>query len=226
MKLQSLLFLLFPRILLSGNIASAQQMGNPPQKAYFSTGIDGYILSTTLKQRTGESLNLSTPRFTGFVNIGVHINYDFSRHSGIYTGLGIKNIGFIEKFNNPDYTIKHRVYTIGVPLGLKLGDVRYGSYLIVGGGLDLPFNYREKAFEKRSDKQKFNEWFSDRTPAVMPYVFVGVHLRPLLAFKLQYYPANFMNRDFTVNGIKPYQDYDVRLIMLTLGIDIPYRPKG
>ncbi len=210
--------------------ARAQKMGNPSQKCYLSTGAEGYILSTTLQQKQGEGINLSTPRFTGFVNIGLNVNYDFTKRLGLYAGLSIKNIGFIEKFNNPDSTVKRRVYTFGIPVALKLGDVKYGSYLLIGGGVDFPFNYREKGFVKRSDKVKFNEWFSDRTPRVMPYVFIGVHLRPLLAIKLQYYPLNFMNPNYAyVDGAgfhAPYSNYDVKLLMLTAGFDISYRPKN
>lgn len=210
--------------------AHAQAPESSARKPYLSTGIDGYILSTTLKQKAGESTNFSTPRFTGFLHLGLNINYDFSKNFGIYTGVNIKNIGFIEKYDNPDSTAKRRVYTFGIPLGLKIGNVKYGSYLIVGGGIDFPFNYKEKGFIDRGNKTKFNEWFSSRTPAAMPYVFIGAHLRPLMAVKLQYYPTNFMNPDFetTLNGatVKPYAGYDVKLIMLTFGFDINYKPKN
>ncbi|WP_162902764.1 outer membrane beta-barrel protein [Taibaiella koreensis] len=222
----TLLFLLALPLTMSAQ----SKMGRPSKKYYLSTGMEGYILSTTLTQRQNDAIGLSTPRFTGFVNIGVNINYDFSPRMGLYTGLSLKNIGFIEKFNNPDSTVKRRVYTLGVPLGLKLGDVKYGSYLLLGGGVDFPFNYREKGFVRRGDKTKFNEWFSDRTPKVMPYIFVGMHLRPLFSLKLQYYPLNFMNNSYTTSvqghASQPYEMYDVKLIMLTAGIDIPFRPKS
>jgi hypothetical protein len=219
---------LFSLLLFCSVAVQAQKMGRPANKLYISTGAEGFILSSTLQQKSGEALNFSTPRFTGLVNIGLNLNYDFTKRVGISAGLDIKNIGFIEKYSNPDSTVKRRVYTFGIPVALKLGDVKYGSYLLVGGGLDFPFNYREKGFKQRGDKAKFNEWFSERTPRVMPYVFAGVHLRPLLAIKLQYYPLNFMsNYSYTDAGglHTPYDGYDVKLIMLTAGFDIPYYPK-
>ncbi len=146
-----------------------------PRRAYLSTGMDGYILSTSILQKNGGDAKLTTPRFTGFFHIGLNINFDFSNHSGFYTGINIKNIGFIEKYNNPDSTVKRRVYTFGIPLGLKFGNLKEGNYFLVGGGVDFPFNFKEKGFIKRSNKVKFNEWFSDRTPTVMPYVFIGAH---------------------------------------------------
>lgn len=219
------MFILF---LFCSVAVQAQKMGRPAKKLYISTGAEGFILSTTLQQKSGEAINLSTPRFTGLVNIGLNLNYDFTKRVGVYAGLDIKNIGFIEKYDNPDSTVKRRVYTFGIPVALKLGDVKYGSYLLIGGGVDFPFNYREKGFKERGNKVKFNEWFSERTPRVMPYFFVGVHLRPLLAFKLQYYPLNFMSNYgyIDANGLHtPYDGYDVKLLMLTAGFDIPYYPK-
>lgn len=198
----------------------------PTQKVYLSSGMDGYILSTATSNM-GDGGRLTTPRFTAFFHIGAHLNYDFSKNVGIFTGINIKNIGFIEK--EGDLTTKRRTYTAGIPLGLKLGNVRNGHYLMLGGGVDFPFNYKEKAFVKRSDKDKFNEWFSERTPAVLPYAFVGFHLHPGMSVKFQYYPTNFLNEDFTqtVDGAvsKPYAGYKVNLMMLTLGIDISYYPK-
>lgn len=214
--------------LLSWTTSNAQKLNTPlpTRKPYISTGMDGYILSTTLKQKAGEDLTFSTPRFTAFFHLGANINYDFNKNVGVFTGLNIKNIGFIEKINGTDSTIKRRVYTFGIPVGLKLGNVKHGSYLMLGGGVDFPFNYKEKGFVKRNDKAKFNEWFSNRTPAAMPYVFVGAHLRPMFAFKLTYYPSNFMNPNYELaNNDKPYANYDVQLVSLTFGFDISYRPK-
>lgn len=205
----------------------AETQLTPVHKVYISSGIDGYILSSSLLSKSGESAKMTTPRFTAFFNAGTHLNFDFSRHVGAFTGLNIKNIGFIEKIG--DLTVKRRAYTFGIPLGLKIGNLTEGSYLMIGGGVDFPFNYREKSFVKRNDKTKFNEWFSDRTPAAMGYVFAGVHLSPGVALKLQYYPGNFLNTDFTetVSGIKtqPYAAYKVNLVYLSFGFDLPYHPK-
>lgn len=209
-----------------------QEVKKQAKKIYLSTGMDGFILGTSLVKKSGGDAKLTTPRFTGFFHIGVNFNYDFSKNSGIYAGLNIKNIGFIEQYSNPDSTVKRRVYTIGIPVGLKFGNIKEGNYLLVGGGLDFPFNYKEKGFTKRSDKTKFNEWFSDRTATVMPYVFIGAHFRPAFSFRLQYYPGNFLNQDFsytpgmTTQIVYPYKDYEkTQLVMVTFGFDINYRPR-
>jgi hypothetical protein len=215
---------------LAGFYCQAQMPKRPTKKAYISTDFDIFLLSTSLLQKTGSDSKLTPIRFTAIPFLGLNVNYDFGNNVGLYTGLNIKNVGFIEKSKNPDSTVKRRAYTIGIPLGLKIGKIKYGNYVILGVGADFPFNYKEKGFTDRGNKTKFNEWFSDRTVRIMPYAFIGVHLNPALTFKLQYYPTNFLNSDYVENTIstqpvKPYEGYKVSTIMLTAGIDIPFSPK-
>lgn len=204
-----------------------------PKKFYISNCFDAAIISTATQ--SGASLNgplnttVGTPRFTYFWNMGFNANFDFHKNIGVFTGLGIKNIGFIEKIKPLDSTIKRRVYTIGLPVGIKLGNIRKKNYVFLGGGVDVPFNYREKGFVTRGKKDKFNEWFSDRTAQFMPYAFAGVSLRPGFYVKVQYYPNNFMNPSYehqTVTGggllvtSKPYALHDINVLMFSFGVDL------
>lgn len=206
-----------------------------PKKLYLSNSFDGALITTAfdnglLPLNAGLPTMLGTPRFTWILNTGFDLNYDFNGTIGIFTGLGLKNIGFIEKIKPLDSTIKRRVFTLGLPIGIKIGSLKKKTYAFFGGGVDVPVNYREKGFVKRGDKDKFNEWFSDRTAAYMPYGFVGVSTKPGIYFKVQYYPTNFMNPDFvepTINPIvvKPYSLYDVSILMFSIGLDIRYSNK-
>lgn len=241
----------FPRLFLSlfvpaalvCSAVSAQEAGVTevvfaPKKFYFSNCFDGAMLTTAMHSGAFNlhptiPMTVSTPRFSYFWNTGFNLNYDFSKNIGIFTGLGIKNLGFITKVKPTDSTIKRRVYNLGLPIGLKIGNLKKKTYAFIGGGVDLPFNYREKGFINRGKKEKFNEWFSDRNAAYMPYAFVGVSTKPGIYLKVQYYPGNFMNPDFTettvVNGVttvsKPYAVYDIQLLMFSLGFDIRYGNK-
>lgn len=215
---------------LASFFCQAQMPKRPTQKVYLSTDFDIFLLSTSILEKTGMDTKLTPVRFTAIPFLGLNANFDFSNRVGLYTGVNIKNIGFIEKSTNPDSTVKRRVYTIGVPLGLKIGKIKYGNYVILGVGADFPFNYREKGFTDRRNKTKFNEWFSDRTARIMPYAFIGAHLNPVLTFKLQYYPSNFLNPDYKMQNasgaeVRPYAAYNVSTILLTAGIDIPYSPR-
>lgn len=200
----------------------------PLRRSYISSGIDGAILSTASFERPGRSRDLTTARFSGFFHFGMNWNYNYDEHFGIQIGLGIKNIGFIDK--NGDSTIKRRVYTIGVPVAFKLGNFRRGNFGFIGGGADVPFNYREKGFVDRGNKTKFNEFWSDRTPRVMPFMFIGYTFRKGATFKLQFYPSNFFNQDYVQNpdgeSTMPYRGYDARLINLSYGLSVPYLKRG
>jgi len=193
---------------------------------YIGSSFDAGIFSTATIKTTDAGGNptnsIGILRFSYVINAGVSFNYNFSRHFGMYSGIDLKNVGFIENYST-GVTVKRRTYNLGAPLGMKFGNLRNkGSYLFLGGGLDVPVNYKEKAFTNRNNKQKFNEWFSDRTPAVMPYVFVGVKFNAGFTLKCQYYTNNYLNPDFTSGGIKPYAGYDVHLILFCLGYDMHY----
>ncbi len=195
------------------------------QKYYLGGSLDAGIFSTaTIKEPFGGNTT-GILRFSYVINYGFSFNFNLSKHFGVFTGIDLKNVGFIEKIG--DLTIKRRTYNLGVPVGIKIGNMkRKGAYMFLGGGVDVPVNYKEKEFTQRSSKAKFNEWFSARTPAIMPYVFAGVKIKHGMTFKAQYYPNNFLNPDYvsTKNGFvsRPYYGYDVHLILLSIGFDMHY----
>ncbi|MRG47702.1 outer membrane beta-barrel protein [Chitinophaga sp. SYP-B3965] len=189
-----------------------------PGKGYITTGGNGPLLSFADMKNNGEHVR-NIPRFTMFFNVGKNYNYDFSNNFGIFSGLNIKNIGLISKPND-SVKLKQRVYTLGVPLGIKIGNLRDGFFFFAGGEYDLAFNYKEKYFLDGDKKSKFNEWFSDRTDLLMPSVFAGVRFQPGFGVKVQYYLNDFFNKDYseTVNGVKqqPYKDIKAQMLFVTL----------
>ena len=208
----------------SMNFSMGSGENTPARHWYLSNSFDGAIFSSAVFEKPGDNQHLlPTVRFS-MINFGYDFNYDFDAHFGFFTGLGIKNLGFIEKV--ADSTIKRRVYTIGIPIGFKLGNLAKRHYIFGGGGIDAPFNYREKGFVRRNDKAKFSEWFSDRTPDFMPYLFAGFSCGGGTTFKLQYYPGNFFNTEYneTSDGVitYPYRGYSAHIVCITLGLDMHY----
>jgi hypothetical protein len=195
----------------------------PIKKVYFNNALDGMILSTALIDRPNGSSKSGTLRFSTFFHIGCTVNYNLSQKIGVYTGADIKNIGFIEKDNG--FTYKKRVYTFGVPLGLRLGNMNKRNYIFMGGGLDLALNYKEKLWSKDIKKSKFSEWFGKETDLIMPYVFAG-YTHKGISLKVQYYPNNFLNQDYTrmEMGVptKIFAGTKVNLLLLSLGLDIDW----
>ncbi len=223
------LILLFVSLFCAATAALAMPPANDStnrfQRFYIGNSLDAGIFSASTLQKsfTGTigspahtTNTISVLRFSYVINYGVSFNFNLTRQFGIFTGVDLKNVGFIEHENGE--TIKRRTYNLGAPLGLKFGNLqRNSAYLFIGGGLDVPVNYREKEFVHRNQKTKFSEWFSDRTPAVMPYVFIGAKFRNNCTIKFQYYTNNYLNPDFASGGVQPYAGYNVHLMLLSLG---------
>ena len=119
----------------------------PVGKFYFGNSLDGMIFSTALINNNGVK-SLGTLRFSAWINVGATYNYNLNKNVGIYTGLDLKNIGFIEKFDFQNTTVKSRLYTLGVPLGLRFGDLPKRNYFFIGGGIDLALHYKSKNVER------------------------------------------------------------------------------
>ncbi|WP_201747860.1 hypothetical protein [Chitinophaga vietnamensis] len=189
------------------------------ERIYVTHGGEGALLSFASMKNNDEHVR-NIPRFSLFFNIGTNFNKDFSKNFGIFTGLNIKNIGLISKPTD-SLKLKQRVYTLGIPLGFKIGDLSGGSiFFFAGAECDLAFNYKEKQFVDGKKVHKFNEWFSDRTPLLMPSFFAGARVHPGFGLKVQYYPQNFFNKDFKTtdkgNTVYPYKNMEANLVFVTL----------
>lgn len=206
--------LLMSSLFLSA-LVNAQTKTDPHTRAskwHYASQFDGSIFSSAIT--SGAYAGDPIIRYAPFFNIGHTIHNEFNNLTGAIIGIGIKNIGFIEK--RGDTTFKKRVYAFGVNAALKFGDMKTNRFVFLGAGLDLPFNYKEKQFVNRSDKRKSSEWFSTATPQFLPNVFIGF-VRKSFSVKLQYYPVNFLNE----NNAK-YKEEKVNLILLSFGHDFRF----
>ena len=217
------------------NEADSSGVADKRQKFYRSSDMDWFVFSTTRMEKLTTGSSITTLRFTAFPNFGMNFNYDITNNIGLFTGINMKNIGFIEKTALIDSTIKRRVLTIGMPLGIKFGNFEKHTFGFLGGGVDLPFHFKEKMYIRRGNKDKLSEWFSNRTARIMPYVFAGFAYSPGVILKFQFYPGNFLNNGF-VDRINtsptgpytafPYADYArTTMLLFSIGFDIHYKKK-
>ncbi len=201
---------------------------------YLGGALDGAIFSTATIHHDGviydpsgnnipATNTMGIMRFTYFVNLGFTFNFNLTKNLGLYTGLDIKNVGYIEQDNG--YTLKRRTYNVGIPAGIKIGNMDMkGSYFFLGGGIDAAINFQEKLFKDRDNKKRINEWFSDRTPRTMPYVFAGISFNHHITAKVQYYINNFMNTDYRdESGNNIYNGTEVHLILLSVGFGMNWQ---
>jgi len=165
------------------------------------------------------------PRFTIWFHTSSYINFDFSEHIGLMSGLTLRNIGLItmEPSSIPSVVEyvkwKRRSYSLGVPLAFKIGKLNDGFYLFGGGQYEWLFHYKEKEF-LYSGKRKFTEWFSSRVNTFLPSVFVGVAFPGGMSLKFTYAMDDLMNKNYSYqengNIIKPYENMDSRIFYISL----------
>ncbi|MEX0980924.1 MAG: hypothetical protein WD577_04240 [Bacteroidales bacterium] len=161
-------------------------------------------------------------RFTSFFHAEQMLNVDFGRFVGLFTGLGMRNIGFITEDlyqnvgflnideNDADWNqetkIKRRSYSLGVPLALKAGSMKKGLFFFAGGEYEWTIHYKQKLFID-GEKIKFSEWGSDRVNAFLPSVFAGVQLPKGMRVKFKYYMDDFLNPGYTGIDFEEAVDY-------------------
>jgi hypothetical protein len=140
-------------------------------------------------------------RFTLFFHFQSQWHYDFNKHFGLYTGLGLRNIGFTHEwdFVTEDLKMKHRSYSLGVPLALKFGNLEKGIYGTVGVEGEMMFAYKRKAFYN-GEKLKKREWFSDHVNLWNPSAFAEVRFKQGFYIRGKVYLREFLtNKEDILN---------------------------
>ncbi len=182
---------------------------------YWSSEWEFLFQGATIKDH-GTKMN-NNMRFTGFYHTATYIDIDFLPKAGIYTGLAIRNIGYIQdEVPDPDIDkIKRRAYTLGLPLAFKIGKLNH-LYFFAGAEYEWLFHYKEKQFSG-DVKSVYKDWFSNRTKHFMPSVFAGVQFPGGVNLKAKYYLSNFLNEEYVDgNGVRPYAGMDVRMFYISL----------
>ncbi len=152
-------------------------------------------------EKSGEEMN-SNLRFTLWFHLGEYVHLDIGKNVGFFTGLGIRNVGFITE--EDDIKTKYRSYMLGAPIALKLGSFKDNFFIYGGGEYEWMFHFKQKTFVN-DEKIKYSEWFSNRTPSFIPSVFAGIQFPYGLNVKFKYYLNDFLNHDYQGSG--DYADY-------------------
>jgi hypothetical protein len=170
----------------------------------------------------------STLRWTPVINIQTMVNYDPSRKFGLFSGLGVRNVGYIyDDYTDPQTgdieKKKFRNYNIGIPVGIKIGNMD-GLFVYGGYEIEFPLAYKEKTFQNEIKEDKFVVWFSNRVPSLYHTFMAGIQFPYGASLKFKYYLTNFHNKDFTetVNGVqyKPYENLNANVFYISLCFDL------
>jgi len=188
-------------------------------KAYVTTGGE-LIFSFANAEQNGNSLG-SVLRFSPIFNLQVMVNQDVNRNFGLFTGMSVRNVGYItddykDPANNLIYKKKFRTYNLAIPLGFKVGDLDktffYGGYEV-----ELAFSYKEKTYDGGDKIDKITGWFSDRNELFQHGFLAGVQFPRGVNVKFKYYLSEFHNQDYTTNAnIKPYAGLKSNIMYVSL----------
>jgi hypothetical protein len=163
----------------------------------------------------------SNLRWSPVFNWQIYSNHDFSQHVGSFYGLAMRNVGFIYEVPNSDTLKKFRTYNIGIPLGIKVGNLAKGFFLYGGYEFEMPFHYKEKTFVNEDKKDKIAVWFSNRTEWYTQSVFAGINFPRGVNLKFKYYLNNFFNQNYTETNalgvrVKPFENFNANVFYIAL----------
>lgn len=199
------------------------KMKDPEKKKKSSrwvcSGVEGSMLQLglwqepTFKNGVGNPIDLkSILRYSYFFNSGADVNFQIVKGFSVFTGINMKNIGMIVKLDTVKY--KHRVYTMGLPIGLRWYKANHKTWFKAGIDLSWAFNYKMKTFENGKGKVKFSSWFSDRVTTFQPSVFAGVNVSGL-SIAGNFYLNNFFNENNSI-----VKGYKAQIVTLGIGLNM------
>jgi hypothetical protein len=173
-----------------------QKLKNPnpdPIKAGYGMAVYEFIFSAGEVESNGVKLDNVT-RFSGFFNSQSQRHYNFSKGFGIFMGIGVRNVGLINKYSLADgkFEIKQRAYSIGVPLAFKLGGMERGNYIALGAEAEYMFHYKRKLFYG-GNSSKTSKWFSNEVSQFNPSLFADIRFHNGTFFRFKYYLNDFLN---------------------------------
>ncbi len=200
----------------------AQELSNE-ERYYFTSGGE-MLFSFASVDYDGEEQG-TIMRWAPVFNPQALYHIDQNRHLGFFAGLSLQNVGFIMDIpDEVNMRKKFRTYNIGVPLGIKLGNLDR-SFVYAGANLEFPFNYKEKTFIDGEKRDKLVVWFSDRVQNFQFAGMAGIQFPAGISLKFKYYFTEFFNQDFTTtdnNGdrIQPYEDFQANVFYFGLSFSL------
>jgi len=197
--------------------------GYSQSKHYITSGCE-IIFSEASISDVNRPDATSTLRFAPIISLQSMMNVDMSQKFGLFTGLAVRNVGYIyDKYSTVlpegvDSPIKKkfRSYNIGVPIGVKLGNLK-GLFFYGGYEIEFPYVYKEKTFNTAGEKTDTDVyWFSKRTENIQQSWLVGIQFPYGMNVKFKHYFTEFHNQNFEANGIKPYEGLKSKIWYISL----------
>ncbi len=191
-------YLLFLTALLFSLQTVSQTSQDSVKKRYWMSASEFIFSGSSVEafhnpEKTDEIEVNPIVRFTCFFHFQEQLHYDFGKNVGIFTGVGLRNVGIINDLND-SVKVKQRAYSLGIPLAFKFGKLPGGLYCAIGAEAELFFHYKQKVFDD-DEKFKKTEWFSDKVNLVNPSVFLDINSGKGAYVRFKYYLLDFLTED-------------------------------
>jgi hypothetical protein len=203
-----------------------------PLRTWYEMSGSELIFSSGDVSSYGQKLK-NEGRFTGFFHINSQAHYDYTSAFGMYSGLSLINVGFINRLplaNGEDLRLIQRSYSLGVPLAFKLGNMRKRSYLALGASAEYMFHYRQRAYYN-GKKDITSNWFPNQVRPFNAAVFAELHLSKGFFIRAKYYLNDFLrDQDFSIpvpgtSDVVSFRPTQSRLSYLSIGWVLKARKK-
>lgn len=197
-------------------------IGHAQSKVYSTTGWE-MIFSWADVDYDGTNGN-TLMRWAPVINIQSYLNYDASEKFGLYTGLAIRNVGYImdNYVDREGHTVKKkfRTYNLGIPLGVKVGNLKK-MFVYAGYAIEFPFHYKEKTFKDENKTKDVQTFFSDRVEQFQHGLVVGIQFPYGANLKFKYYFSEFHKQGYTESdGYMPYDGLKSNVLYISLNFNI------
>ena len=193
--------------LIAFSLVMTASMYGQSSKLYYSVGGEMIFSWAAIEDQGQEASSLM--RWAPVFNLQGFVNSDISQHFGIFSGLAIRNVGYIyDDYQNPETLVinkkKFRSYNLALPVGIKIGNLS-SLYFYGGYEIEFPFHYKEKTFDDGDKINIITGWFSNRQESFQHGFLAGIQFPHGINVKFKYYLSEFHNQDFTDgSGNKPY----------------------
>jgi hypothetical protein len=192
------------------------------QTKIYSSASGEMIFSFANITRNGNKVD-SKLRWSPVFNLQGLVNYDFNNHFGFFHGLTMRNVGFTYD-QSADTMKKFRTYNVGIPLGIKLGNLEKGLFIYGGYEFEMPFHYKEKTFINEDKTDKISVYFSNRVNWYTQSLFVGLNFPGGYNLKFKYYINEFFNKNYTESTsgvqVKPFENFNAHVFYIALDYNV------
>ena len=163
-------------------------------------------------------------RWAPVLNLQGSLNYDFGKNVGLFTGLAIRNVGYImdNYVDRDEHTVKKkfRTYNVGIPVGIKVGNMKK-LFIYAGYDFEFPFHYKEKTFKDENKTKNVATFFSNRVEQFQHGIIVGIQFPYGANLKFKYYFSEFHNQGYTESdGYMPYAGLKSNVLYISLNFSM------